>query len=1644
MGNEASTQDSAVPGAASPGAGERPAPSPSPTPVPAAATRSLIPSPAVRIPRSVSSSRAQRKDVATPRSRSDQETKGFARSLSPSPTQNTFETSLGGYDAWNVQKATSATELGAALPLPAGKSPSFGSSSLSVGTLKSPGVLCYDEEHGVAALSSPGRGLRDPNDWTPSAGGSAISPSAYQVPRLAPVPRSTEVCPICTTTELKEGGAADEKPNFNRCTQCKTVVCNHCGFNPNPHLNQVQEWLCLNCQMQRALGMDMLSPPKTRGLMQYMDGAQLPQPEAKSPDIITLAEEQRAEFAKATHIADYDSMENSIKTEETKAMHKAEHDLMEQQKVEDEKTRHKDEQYLSRPHSMERERSECRSNRNVFKQQKRAHKKVTQKNAFDLVEQQPKVEHTKAPFRHDHDLVSEQPGGWRGMDDEPVKTDKAALHILHKDTASEERLALKDTEAINIVVSRKGPQVHRKAEPAEEDDKVAETDIPSLQSPVAVRKMKKQIDFEESNVDDQQKDVKDESQILDKQGMDLSHDLSRNIDEDGEITFTMIQENSANECSPKINYEMLATESEIKKSNGLPSQPRKGQVPPLSSEVPDAAGQGEQRKLQNLSHRSPILSAKSTSRSGPAMQQESGVTGKLFGFGASLLSQASSLIATAQATAQATVQVSTQSNSISPAKGLANISSDGSVKGTGVSTMASEQSHHCDIKGTITENKHEDRSKMEASAALPLQDEKKPVEVEKQTKPLSDNIFETGIKGEMALPSVSPTSDLRSAVEYGDKVVILSTTPEKLGQVEANTMTEIMIPAIPDTIHSTTLSDTAEIKSTEEISQLAKLAVGIKTAPSTIATKTTVSEPLPQEKAIDVRISSDFVEDSTDSAALPLSMANTSAAELTTSDWQELCCPICGAELTDGRSGLPNYNACTECSQSVCNCCGFNPAPHLLEKKEWLCLTCQTQRALAGQLGFGEVRITSTVSKVKPVNNADIPAKSALDGHQQVREPPDRKLPEVPQKTLDTDVEANELQDAEVRARHQLLQRGLPLSWVSVLDQEELLIFPEIKIDEVPIIMGKPIDVEDTVVSVSDATEYVNDTYEDEKESEEKASQHIVAGKEEDNQSIITFEKKSYEIPFSSSSDEQVTTALLESGQSYELAEGMLEIPGESLKVFQDDNDKPKEVYDIKVDGEQSPAALSPALHICNTPLTAGPFHIRSHETLIPETREESFKVPFAPEPPVWQPDKQNEEILKEQSVEYLKQGTYSQLREEMEETCDEYHILQDASMEISLPPCTKDFLLEEEVDGVKDESGILPDATFSPTKEEKDLLSVGIPTSTTALDKLKYSVRSLLEAQSLEPEQKNGTDIKVHQTLSEVAKQTPRSTSDAYSSDEGDLEYIQEDNKDVLEWSRLISHGVQSPEETAFDEKVCSEISTPTPVAGGDEEGVLGDRSDSPCSLDDDDFIRRQIIEMSADEEGSLSEDDKTQVKDIFTHHRIMLGESVGEEDADGDGSSKSIERPSGSRHRVLLREPSSSYEEIRYEELEEGQCSWGRERDDVFDGATSPDLPDPSASADAEGSSEASTPQALSTGIGGLRRFKTIDLKNSIPPKLSTEDALSLGSDFDEPELEMESLTDSPDEYLRSGADGEAGGGTAIGSAGRGKDIPSICIII
>ncbi|XP_059800892.1 protein bassoon-like [Hypanus sabinus] len=111
---------------------------------------------------------------------------------------------------------------------------------------------------------------------SPDRGSAPTSP--YSVPQIAPLPSST-LCPVCATTELN---SSPNQPNFNTCTQCRSVVCKQCGFNPNPDITEVEEWLCLNCQMQRALGMDMTTAPRSKSHQQLHSPSHQPQTEPQA------------------------------------------------------------------------------------------------------------------------------------------------------------------------------------------------------------------------------------------------------------------------------------------------------------------------------------------------------------------------------------------------------------------------------------------------------------------------------------------------------------------------------------------------------------------------------------------------------------------------------------------------------------------------------------------------------------------------------------------------------------------------------------------------------------------------------------------------------------------------------------------------------------------------------------------------------------------------------------------------------------------------------------------------------------------------------------------------------------------------------------------------------------------------------------------------------------------------------------------------------------------------------------------------------------------------------------------------------------------------------------------------------------------
>ncbi|XP_016532841.1 protein piccolo isoform X3 [Poecilia formosa] len=105
-------------------------------------------------------------------------------------------------------------------------------------------------------------------------------------------------------------------------------------------------------------------------------------------------------------------------------------------------------------------------------------------------------------------------------------------------------------------------------------------------------------------------------------------------------------------------------------------------------------------------------------------------------------------------------------------------------------------------------------------------------------------------------------------------------------------------------------------------------------------------------------------------------------------------CPLCNLELNVGSSDAPNYSVCNECKKNVCNLCGFNPNPHI-DEKEWLCLNCQTQKAMSGQLGDVPPPSTASTKKQEPASPPDpstTPLPAAVDS-KPVAEPIDPTPP---------------------------------------------------------------------------------------------------------------------------------------------------------------------------------------------------------------------------------------------------------------------------------------------------------------------------------------------------------------------------------------------------------------------------------------------------------------------------------------------------------------------------------------------------------------------------------------------------------------------------------------------------------------------------
>ncbi|KFW70169.1 Protein piccolo, partial [Pygoscelis adeliae] len=344
--------------------------------------------------------------------------------------------------------------------------------------------------------------------------------------------------------------------------------------------------------------------------------------------------------------------------------------------------------------------------------------------------------------------------------------------------------------------------------------------------------------------------------------------------------------------------------------------------------------------------------------------------------------------------------------------------------------------------------------------------------------------------------------------------------------------------------------------------------------------------------------------------------------------------------------------------------------------------------------------------------------------------------------------------------------------------------------------------------------------------------------------------------------------------------------------------------------------------------------------------------------------------------------------------------------------------------DGISSSLGEIPSHIPSDEKDllresnKKDTVSQESPPSPSDLAKLESTVLSILEAQaSTLSDEKSAKSKELYETYSEQTKDQQKTkplpvTPESYSSDEEDLEAIQEGKGTIVEDGKgSASSRADYKEEDEgddisarrqrYDSVEDSSESENSPVPRRKRRASVGSsssdeykRDDSQGSGDEEDFIRKQIIEMSADEDASGSEDDefiRSQLKEI------NVTESQKKEEV------KSKAKGTTGKHRRMARKSSAGYDEDAGR-----RHSWHDDDDETFDESPEPKY--------RETKSQDSEELAV-TGGGGLRRFKTIELNSTITNKYSEASEQQKGILYfdEEPELEMESLTDSPEDRSR-----------------------------
>nr|DBA31358.1 TPA: hypothetical protein GDO54_007219 [Pyxicephalus adspersus] len=1290
------------------------------------------------------------------------------------------------------------------------------------------------------------------------------------------------LCPLCKTTELLLD--SKEKPNYNTCTQCKTVVCSFCGFNPNPHITEIHEWLCLNCQMQRALGMDMSAMPSP-----------IPPPVKQKPSIpatTTCAPPLKKE-----------SVPGSDQT--LKQGPKPPPVLTKQTSVSG---------------------SPSKSN-----QQTGQSKIVTalpdKTKPTETEKKVPIVQESSQKTLPKSDSITPPPAASKEPGPKVNDSAKTEDRNKQKDSTPVTTQEIKQSSLSNAQ-AQEGPQ---KAESTTVKEDPTKSPKRTGATPDTKQVQKEPSFF--SKPSPLPKPVAPQASQFTGPGSPKSSPSQKTV----APHTSQVSVPGSPKSSP--SQKPLASQSSQSAVSGSPkSSPSHKPVAPQTSQTSVPGRPKSSPSHKPVAPQTPQTSVPGSPKSSPSHKPVAPQTSQTLVSGSPKSSPTHKSVVpqTSQPAGPGSPKSSPSHKPVVPQS--AQPSGPGSPKPSPLPKPAVPQTSQSAGQGSPKPSpSHKPAVPQTAQPLGPLGTKPSPlhkpiVQSSQQTagpaSPKSSPLHKPSPPQTVSQPVTQPQKPQDQPRRFSLNLGSATETPKIQPTTPQETVTGKLfgfgasIFSQASSFISTAAQPSPQTQSTQgparkQPAPPPKAAVPqkpVKEAMDSHSTKPPVAKKEikpellkkveePKSSPLSKEIDEKKIKDKeTERVSESKTIVKETKPENNEKKIEpKILCPLCKIELNTGSKDPPNFNTCTECKNMVCNLCGFNPTPHLTEAAEWLCLNCQTQRALSGQLG--------DMGKVPPL--LGLSPKSS---------PKHSVLPEQAQKPSQVNLKTPD------KATDQVTKKEIAKTSDEKVSEGQTENISQVESKDKKAMVGPPVISKETELPLVSKDAEVLPL----KDSSQVAAQ---------------------DIPLLSK--EQVEGNLQQKEKNIPKQDLMIDLTATMLKKMEDG-----------VASDQ-------------------------------KTKFEATKIP--------------------------EQETGKEKTEKEDDKSDTSNSQQQKS-----PQGLSDTGYSS--DGISGSLGEIPSLIPSDEKDlnkeqtKKETLSHEIsPSSPSDLAKLESTVLSILEAQtSVFADEKNMKGIDLYGKYTGQTHDRPKTkilpiTPESYSSEDEELEEIQKEEEMALkdhgkriQASRKVQKdSVNSGKDVtnyrrhdSLDDSSESENSpVPQRKRRTSNESSSSDdfkHDDSQGSGDDEDFIRKQIIEMSADEDASGSEDDefiRTKLKEI------SVNESQKKEKA----------KVVTSKSKRLTKKSSTSYDDdgIR-------RHSWHDDDDEADEDEEAYDeSPEPKFR---ETKSQESEELSVSGG-GGLRRFKTIELNSTVSntyPEDSGKQSTTLYYD-EEPELEMESLTDSPEDRSR-----------------------------